>query len=201
LWLRDPDPRTSNYGDTKMIDRFRAPLRILLVLAISGTFARSQSMKAGGDLLFRIKPVQMAFDQGTDVELEFSLKNVSHHQVLATREASLHDLIYLEVVDEAGKQVPWQGKIISRAYPASFWIILQPGQSTAFRAVISSSANGYDLKKPGTYRVRAELSISPKKYFGPVAGGAVIPEKPVRSNWVTVVITGKKPLAAAPPHH
>jgi hypothetical protein len=147
--------------------------------------------KAGKNLLFHIKPVRPAFGEGTDITLEFSLKNVSKRRVLATREASLHDLIYLEVVDEAGKQVTWHGKITSRAYPASFWVILQPGQSTTFRAVISSSDDGYDLKKPGTYRVRAEFSISPKEYFAPVADNAVIPDKPVRSNWATVVITKK----------
>lgn len=180
----------------KMIDKCRAKLCILLVLVLSGIFAKSQAAKAGSDLLFVIKPVQHAFDQGTDVELEFSLRNVSQRPVLATRQASLHDLVYLEVVDEAGKQVTWHGKIPSRAYPASFWVILQPGQSTTFRAVISSD-DGYDLKKPGTYRVRAEFSISPKEYFAPVADNAVIPDKPVRSNWAKVVITKKTALSTS----
>jgi hypothetical protein len=172
-----------------MIGRPRATLCILLILALSGALAASQRAKPRNVLAFVIRPVRRAFPQGTDVLLEFSLKNVSKYPVLATREASLHDLIYLAVVDRAGEQVPWHGKVINRAYPTSFFIILEPGQSTTFRAVISLPEGGYDLQRPGTYRVRAEFSISPKPYFAAVAHGAMIPERPVCSNWAKIVIT------------
>ncbi len=175
-----------------MITLRQATVWMLIIMPLSGGIAESKRDAIGRDLILRIRPVRPVFGEGADITLQFSLKNVSQHPVLATREASLHDLIYLEIVDQHGNDVGWRGKIISRAYPAGFFVVLQPGQSVTFRSVISfSNGAGYEVRRPGTYRVRAEFSISPKQYFAPVADGAAIPDSPVRSNWAKLVIAEK----------
>ena len=173
----------------------RRTLWILVMLAISWAFAEGQTPKSSKDLLFTIRPTHRVLDEGTDVTLHFSLKNLSTRRILVIREASLHDLIYLEIVDGQGKEISWQGKIVSRGYPADFFTTLEPGQSVSFHESISlSNGTGYDLRKSGTYRIRAEFAISPKEYFAQVADGAVILERPVRSNWTRVIIKEPVPV-------
>ena len=156
-----------------MTNRIRVTLCIFLVLCSLSAVGQVGKAGTAADLLFRLKPTMPSFDVDADITLEFSLKNVSQHKVLATRQASLHDLIYLDVLDGQGKRIGWQGKIVSRSYPSDFFVVLEPGQSTTFRAVISSpSGSGYQINKPGTYRVRAEFSLAPKEYFAPVSSGA-----------------------------
>ena len=148
------------------------------------SFAQSRQAASATDLLFSLRPTTPSFELNTDITVEFSLKNTSGHRILATREASLHDLIYLDVLDERGKKVGWRGKIVNRGYPPEFFVILQPGQSTTFRGIISTaSGSGYQISKPGTYRIQAEFSLSPKEYFAPVSNGTAIPDRPVKSNW------------------
>jgi hypothetical protein len=177
-----------------MTNRIRVTLCIFLVLCSLSAVGQVKEARPATDLLFRVKPTAPSFDLSTDITLEFSLKNVSRHKVLATREASLHDLIYLEVVDAHGKRIRWQGKIVSRSYPSDFFVVLEPGQSTTFRATISSpSGSGYQINEAGTYRVRAEFSLAPKEYFAPVSNGAVIPDRPVKSNWAQFAVKAKAP--------
>jgi hypothetical protein len=164
-------------------------LSVTIIITIFGAVAQPQTTKTGKILAFNIKPIQSSFDTGSDIILEFSLKNESRFRVLATREAVLHDSIYLEIIDEHGKEISWQGRIVSRSYPSSLFIVLEPGDSTTFRAAISrSDGTGYDLRKPGIYRVGAEFSLSPKEYFAEMSNGAVVPDHPVRSNWSKVVL-------------
>jgi hypothetical protein len=168
------------------------PARVtLLALLLFSWSCCVNGAKAGhvSDLLFRLRPTTPAFEVKTAVKLEFSLKNVSDHRVLAIRQASLNDLIYLRVVDERGRRINWQGKIVSRAYPADLFVVLEPGQVSTFRAVISlSNGSGYRFDRAGIYRVRAEFSLAPKEYFAPVSKGAAIPDRPVKSNWAQFLI-------------
>ena len=163
----------------------------VIFVCLATCFAERKQGKTGKDLLFLIKPVQSTFIVGSDIEFHFSLKNVSNTKVLATRSAGIHDFTYLEVVDRRGKAVAWQGKIVSKEYPPDSFVVLQPGESVAFRSVISSSQSGYAMQKPGTYRVRAEFSISPKEYFAAIADDAEIPDQPVSSNWSRVTVKAK----------
>jgi hypothetical protein len=158
---------------------FCAPL-VFWALACS---AQSSRPAKTTDLLFRVRPTTPSFELNTDITVEFSLKNVSAHRILATREASIHDLIYLEVLDARGRRVGWRGKIVSRGYPPGFFVILQPGQSTTFRGIVTTNGSGYQISKPGTYRIQGEFLLAPKEYFSPVSEGAAIPDRPVRSNW------------------
>ena len=170
------------------------PLAILSV--ILGAFlqiaARTEPSKKQ-DLHLSISPMQSQVKVGSDIQLELTLKNISKSPVLASRSARLHDFTYLEVVDEHGKTVGWKGKIASKSYSPDTFVVLKPGQSISFQAVISSSTDGYEMQEPGTYRVRAEFSISPKEYFAPVAQGSRIPEQPSHSNWVTITVSPAEP--------
>ena len=192
--VRDANHRNFHNGDCTMINPWRLTLCLLLAAcSVSNSFAEIKQREIKRDLLFRVKPVTPVFYTGADVILEFQLKNVSARKVLASRAASLHDLIYIEVIDEHGRRVSWQGKIPSRGYPVDFFVVLNPGQSITFRAVISfSNGAGYDIHKPGTYRVKSTFSLAPKEYFAQVSNGAVIPERPVRSNWAHFSVITKR---------
>src|SRR5258708_7654776 len=108
---------------------------LVCVLVSSGTGNTAQVLPT---LLFTIASSKPAFSVGSQIALRFTLKNVSRdRRVLAVREASLHDLIYLDVVDQHGRTISWQGKIASRKYPSDVFVVLQPGQSTTFEAIIS----------------------------------------------------------------
>lgn len=155
-----------------------------------------------GGLILRVTPAKSAFALGSEIILRFTLKNVSkNRRILAIRGASLHDLIYLEVVDKDGKRIPWRGKIPSREYPPGFFVVLKPGQSSSFNApIFEPPAVGYVIQKPGVYRVRAEFSLAPKNYFASVADGADIPERPVRSNWTEFVVLTTRHAGDGGPH-
>lgn len=182
----------NNHGHTTMNNTYRIMLSAMIIVTTFSAITQAQTTNAGKALVFNIKPIQSSFDTGSDIILEFSLTNESHFRVLATREAVLHDSIYLEIVDEHGKGISWQGRIVSRSYPSSLFIVLEPGHSVTFRAAISrSDGTGYEIRKPGTYRVRAEFSLSPKEYFAEMSNGAVVPDHPVRSNWTKVVLKGR----------
>ena len=167
-------------------------LLVLVLLPLSTSSGETKGGFAEGDLVFHVKAIQPVFDLGNEVALEFRLKNVSPRKVLATRAASLHDFVYLEVLDAQHRRIGWQGKIPSREYPPDFFVVLEPGKSATFRAVISySNGSGYEIKKPGTYRVRAIFSLAPKEYFAPVSNGAVVPDRAVRSNWATFSVVAR----------
>jgi hypothetical protein len=174
----------------------RLLLLVEIVLLSPWSFAQGKALSPAAGLVFHIKPVTTVLDVGSDIALDFSLKNNSHNRILATREASLHDLIYMDVVDERGRRIEWRGKVSNRRYPSNFFIVLQPGESISFRSTISfSNGEGYALQKPGAYRISASFSLSPKEYFAPVAQGATIPERPVGSNWIRLVVVAAKAKA------
>jgi hypothetical protein len=155
-----------------------------MLLVSSAGVGQTRGRESAVVLLFHIKPAAHVFNAGADIVLEFTLKNVSKRRVLATREASLRDIIYLELFDKQGRKIPWQGKISSRQYPSDFFVVLEPSQSATFHSVVSASnGSGFEIKKAGKYRVRAEFSLSPKEYFAPVSDGGVVPDRPVKSNW------------------
>jgi hypothetical protein len=161
---------------------------LMVCLYLVNAPCQTKQYAHSAELAFHIAPIQSEFDLNSDVILQFTLKNISTHKVLATHAASLHDIVYLDVI-KGSSRVGWKGRISNRAYPSGFFVALQPGESVSFKAAIfSSDGMGYQIKKPGRYRVRAEFSLSPKKFFAAVSQGAAIPERPVRSNWTEFLV-------------
>ena len=180
MWIHNSNHGHDGYCNGSVV-RTEVFVSVILLLCSSLTVAQPHERR---ELSFQIKPTKPAFGVNEDITIEFSLKNTSTRRVLATREASLHDLIYLEILDERGERIPWRGKIVSRGYPSGFFVVLEPNQSTTFRSVIShSGVSGYQFHGVGAYRIRAHFSLAPNGYFLPVAKGAVVEDKPVKSNW------------------
>jgi len=173
----------------------RATVCIFLLLGPGfGGYGQTQDIARKAGLVLSLRPVRPVFELGTDITMEFTLKNVSRHRMLATRGASLHDLIYMDVIDRRGRRVSWQGVIPSRSYPQGFFVILEPGQSSTFQAVISSANGaGYQIRMTGPYRARALFSLSPKEYFAPVSNGADVPDYSVVSNWTHFSVVATAP--------
>jgi hypothetical protein len=175
---------------------------LLLFCLVLGGFGETKKLANNGDLLLSLRPVKPVFELGTDITMEFTFKNVSRHRVLATRGAGLDDFTLLEVTDERGRRVNWQGVLPVRGYPKDFFVILGPGQSVTFQEAISYSYEGrrrrglgaaYQIERPGAYRVQAAFSLAPKAYFGPVSDGAAVPERLVFSNWAHFSVVKKVP--------
>ena len=183
-----------------MTNLLRATL--CLLLAVCSVFGETKKSVNNSDLLLALRPIKPVFKLGTDITIEFTVKNVSQHRVLATRGAALGDLTYMDVFDEQGRRVNWQGVIDGRAYAKDFFIVLDPGQSVTFRATISSSYGSrplrgpgaaYQIERTGTYRAQALFSLGPKGYFAPVSNGAAVPDYEVISNWAHFSVIPKTP--------
>jgi TonB family protein len=166
---------------------FRRVLGVGLLLSLVAP-AGGKEPRRNSPLTLQIETTGQQYIVGHDIGLRFSLRNVSDQRVLAVRDAGLHDIVYLDVIDARGKRVSWSGRIPSRDYSQNL-IVLNPGESSTFEATISdASGQGYQLQSPGKYRVRAQFSLSPRDYFTPAARGAFIPDKPVNSNWLSISI-------------
>jgi hypothetical protein len=181
----------------------RTTLCAFLVLSsVFGSLGETKKPTHKGDLLLFLRPVKPVFKLGTDITMELTFKNVSQQRVLATRGAALGNLTYMNVLDERGRRVHWQGVIDSRGYAKDFFVVLDPGQSVTFRDTISYSYEGrplrglgaaYQIERAGTYRVQALFSLAPKEYFAPVSNGAAVPDYDVISNWAHFSVVEKVP--------
>lgn len=77
-----------------------------------------------------------------------------------------------------GKEVPWRGKgrIDSKSYSPSNFIVLKTGEQIRTRRTISlKNGQGYVFHSASQYSVTAEYSLGPPEYFAPFAGDAKVP--------------------------
>lgn len=128
-------------------------------------------------LTFRAVPARHLFKHGEDIVLVLSIQSNLADPVFVSSLRS-NEFVDMRFVGPDGKEVAWRGtgKIDSRRYSASDFVVLKTGERVrASRTISFKDGSGFIFERPGRYSVTAEYSLAPPEYFAPLAGKSKIP--------------------------
>jgi hypothetical protein len=133
----------------------------------------------------RIHVSRSSYTNGGAVSLEFVFSNETKETFLVTRGPAFHDLSFIELQGPRGFKLTSPSKLVSRSYPADFFVQLPAGKSKSFTSHLPQEIAG--ALKPGKYRLRIIYGLTPPEYFKTVSKGASVPQE-LTSNWVAFEI-------------
>ncbi|MGC2355603.1 MAG: hypothetical protein WA491_06035 [Candidatus Acidiferrum sp.] len=157
--------------------RLLSLLWLPLVLLMFKMTAPANQKVQPSTLTFVATPQKHIFRRGEDVVLALSIISNSTEPVFVSRLTN-EDFVDIELVGPDGKEVSWQGsgKIHSKQYSPSDFTVLKHGERISAKRTISlKDGQGYVIKAPGRYSVKAQYSLEPPEYFAPLAGSARVP--------------------------
>jgi hypothetical protein len=157
--------------------------QFILVWSIFAVFSFWTQVSVSQDkrerpLAFKAIPKKTLFKSGEDIILIFSLTNRSNEPIFVSR-LKTDDFVDVELTAPNGRAAPWhgRGRIDSKQYDPADFVILKPGEKLNGNRIISlKDGQGYLVKQPGRYSVKAQYSLGPSEYFAPIAGSAHIPD-------------------------
>ena len=172
----------------------------VLVVLIVSLYALSQSSASGSDkqskLAFVIEPVKPVFAKGENIELTFRLSNHSGEKILVAKTFQLAHFVTLSIIDKAGRQIKWCGRIVGQTdFPRSF-VPLTSGESISRNLVVScvnkddpSRAWGYSLEAAGKYIVAGKYRLpEPEIFFKKLYSDVPAIKGPISAEPITIEI-------------